>query len=86
MSHTPAPWHGPVNNASRFEIQGGGRRVALVDRIEDARLISAAPDLLEALQSVKADIEDLIANDGISPLHRETTLKAQAAIAKAVQP
>lgn len=57
--HTPMPWLAPCNyGASRFEIQGGGRRVAVVDRIEDAVLIAAAAEMLAVLKEVCAsDVE-----------------------------
>lgn len=51
--HTPGPWSEPGTfGATRFEVQGSNRRVAVVDTIEDARLIAAAPELLEALQAI----------------------------------
>lgn len=36
---------------------------------------------IEALEAIANDINDLLANDGKSPLHTETTLKARAALA-----
>lgn len=51
--HTPGPWAEPCNySATRFEIQGDRRQVAVVNKIEDARLISTAPDMLNALKDV----------------------------------
>lgn len=47
---TPGPWLAPCSyGVSRFEVQGDGHRVAVVDRVEDARAISAVPDMLAAL-------------------------------------
>lgn len=87
--HTPGPWLAPCNyGASRFEIQGGGRRVAIVDRIEDAVLISAAAAMLAVLKEVHAtdveaiaDLEALgipVTEDGFA-----LTEKVKAVIAKA---
>lgn len=51
--HTPGPWSEPGTiGATRFEVQGAGRRIAVVDTLEDARLISTAPDLLNALREL----------------------------------
>jgi hypothetical protein len=49
----------------------------------NATLIAAAPDLLDALTAVMADINDAAANCVTSPLHIETRHKARVAIAKA---
>lgn len=50
---TPGPWSEPGTfGATRFEVQGSNRRVAVVDTIEDARLIAAAPELLDALEGL----------------------------------
>lgn len=50
--HTPGPWIEPCNfGATRFEVQGDGRQVAVVNTPADARLIAAAPDLLAALNA-----------------------------------
>ena len=54
MSHTHAPWSEPCNfGASRFEVQGDGRQVAVINTIDDARLIAAAPDLLAVVQELE---------------------------------
>lgn len=91
-THTPGPWVGPVNTgATRFEIQGGGRRVAVVDRIEDARLIAAAPDMLAKLADLAGECAEC---DGTGFVHRvdgEATGCPECAdifavIAKATQP
>lgn len=49
----------------------------------NARLIAAAPDLLEALEFALPYIEDDAAVQGIDPDEDEATIKARAAIAKA---
>ena len=73
--HTPGPWTvvaidwAETGNA-RFEIKGI-RRTGMAD----ARLIAAAPDLLEALQRAV----DLLAR---YPKHDEAWRQARAAIAK----
>ena len=64
---TQGPWTDPCNfGATKFEVQGGGRQVAVVNRIEDARLIAAAPDLLTALRLVMQCAGDIAsAPDGL---------------------
>ena len=72
---TPGPWLAPCGyGVSRFEVQGDGHRVAVVDRVEDARLIAAAPELLDSLQSFMVGAESM----------GWDTTKARAAIAKAI--
>lgn len=57
--HTPGPWIGPCNySATRFEVQGDNRQVAVVNRIEDAELIAAAPEMLNALKDVHPFLPD----------------------------
>ena len=71
-NHTPGPWSEPCNySATRFEVQGDGKQVAVVNKIEDARLIAAAPELLEICKQV-------VANGGTSDI-----AAMRAAIAKA---
>lgn len=49
----------------------------------NAKLIAAAPNLLDALNAVMTDINDAAANGATSPLHIETRHKARSAIAAA---
>jgi hypothetical protein len=73
--HTPGD--GIANyGADRFEVIKGGRRWAVTDTLEAARIADAAPDLLAALEAALSDAD----------LHDVTcgwTDKAKAAIAKA---
>lgn len=66
MSYTPGPWkwdddgnlRGKSRNAIFFTLPRTGDRIAdLVNHSGDAALISAAPDLLEALEAVVADAD-----------------------------
>lgn len=86
--HTPGPWLEPCTyGASRFEVQGDGRRVAVVDKIDDARLIAAAPDLLAALLVIAEN--GPLGPEGEPGCHyihgklRRAVLLARAAVAKA---
>ncbi|HHJ1522749.1 hypothetical protein ISE07_26110 [Pseudomonas aeruginosa] len=89
MSHTPGPWvvvdgHYP----SFIEIKGPSFGISVVtaaldldfndymSRTADARLIAAAPELLEALQSCIQQITALCSADDVPD-------QARAAIAKA---
>ena len=91
--HTPGPWEiGPGRGdvlLDEYEIQPANGRgpIALASGLDDARLIAAAPDLLEALRNwldaheefFTADDDDIMA--GLK-LH-ESYERARAAIAKA---
>jgi hypothetical protein len=83
--HTPGPW----KSSDRFPgvvLDGGNppRQVASAsgndadERIANARLIAAAPDLLHALQVVAAQIDDI---DDLC--NAEACKAVRAAIAKA---
>lgn len=77
MPHTPGPWNtGGV--MTRVEVQPKGWRVPMcvadchpagyppeseAERVANARLIAAAPDLLEALESLVEDYDADDAND-----------------------
>jgi hypothetical protein len=76
--HTPGPWR--ITRGVRV-IQDTGkpptreRRIADVSWEEDARLIAAAPDLLEAARLVR---------DAVAPMDMEPAYQAlESAIAKA---
>jgi hypothetical protein len=62
---------------------GGSGCKLTIDNEADARLIAAAPDLLEALQDLfEADMEHVLMGDGKDD-QIEAISKAKAAIAKA---
>lgn len=80
--HSPAPWsirqsatHVTVVTASGDAIFHDDKRLPGV--MEDARLIAAAPELLEALETALKLIELVV------PIKGGVTRKARAAIAKA---
>lgn len=85
--HTRGPWTTHTNQKSFGIYDDSGAVVATVywspitheRRTADARLIAAAPDLLEALRKA-SDILHLINNDGE---YTEECAIARAAIAKA---
>lgn len=91
-AHTPGPWNavevgdtGGENPMPVYEVQtmDGHKRICEYIRPDDARLCAAAPELLEALQSIaECCDEDHAARDYAS---RQTEIRgiARAAIAKA---
>jgi hypothetical protein len=91
LKHTLGPWEtfGPM----RFTVYGGDPkvRIAVVDYCTgadsaehdaNARLISAAPDLLAALQYVTDMLSSSVAPDDYEPFRRCMS-QARAAISKA---
>ena len=90
MAHTPGPWHAERRGAFKYSIfapnPAAGTYVSLVRGVEcrhDARLIAAAPDLLDALEKAVAWLTNA---DGDHPVLSAWLLRARAALAKAVQP
>ena len=92
QQHTPEPWlvetfmrpKGEVTQVAAFSEDGNRILCCVVEsfkKIEDARLISAAPELLEALimccQSMSSVLPDF------NPFDQAAYDKARAAIAKA---
>ncbi|WP_394550970.1 hypothetical protein C1N58_12615 [Pantoea sp. SGAir0180] len=80
---TPGPWYrGGVENG-KVSINAGNYFVALVDeslaQLANARLIAAAPELLEALQAV---LFDVMANR--AAINDDRIEEIRAAIAKAL--
>lgn len=89
MKHTPGPWRtveifrdnapniigifGPRSTTSGFN----GVPLFLVEKEVDARLVAAAPSLLEALEQLLAD--KYLAD----PINADRMAKARAAVAKA---
>lgn len=96
-NHTPGPWSVDVGESSgpgmgsdvvRVDVMKGDRRVAGVTvrpgskALSNARLIAAAPDLLEALSEL-CDIVHGLIEDGAPHVDSFTLQPARAAIAKA---
>lgn len=87
--HTPSPWHLDPSEMDHvidddYHVVGGGSaedafQFAGFMRTEDARLIAAAPDLLEALDALMS----LESRGRLMPVGKEWDA-ARAAIAKAV--
>ena len=88
MSHTPGPW-----KVDRPYIRGAGRVIASLEsgrnEVEDAanaRLIAAAPELLEVCEALLALNNTLVVELSESDwlkYKREAERKAKAALAKA---
>jgi hypothetical protein len=92
--HTPGPWHlidqTEIRNASgctvcvTSEYRVPGREQ---EAIADARLIAAAPDLLDALQAVAGDLLDVLSQRMDPKLAEQlpSLEMARAVIAKATR-
>ena len=83
--HTPGPWavYGTLH-PGEFIIHQGGHGLAVTRRANgsgnaNARLIAAAPELLEALRKLVAYVDENVASRDVDP-HMD---RAEAAIAKA---
>jgi hypothetical protein len=66
--HTPGPWQAVTNDTGAFAIESDGDLTAVIcqradwpsrkdESLANARLIAAAPDLLEALQECATRLE-----------------------------
>jgi hypothetical protein len=91
--HTPGPWHIDGSKQEGLTVRAGQSAVAVIpgygvgQRMEDARLIAAAPDILQALKDATDAIEHwgAYASDYFQQkwdLHNDINA-ARAAIAKA---
>jgi len=86
MKHTPRPWHIEKGKlSSTLFIHHSGAEICLVpnhtlDQELNARLIAAAPDLLEACEEAARYLE---AKSGASPEDMGTEAKLRDAINKA---
>ena len=88
-THTPGPWlNGPQGQPLPCDIgdwdaiaspDDPDATIALVSRHSDARLIAAAPDLLEALETVRRNMRKGVVGEQA----RRGWAKADVAIAKA---
>lgn len=91
IKHTPGPWHvnaidskrGRVTGDEtstgwgRLQVNSGNRTIATVYRANDARLIAAAPDMLEALRECVIALEMLGEEGETLDLGRLTLAKAE---------
>lgn len=91
-AHTPAPWDAP-NKSVKIRGCSFLAQVHWEDdeAVANARLIAAAPDLLDAAQDAIKLIDDMARYVGKMALQdyalfNEAPIKLRAAIAKAVQP
>ena len=54
--HTPGPW--TLDDTKSFYVFASGEVLCNANRLANARLISAAPDLLVALEEVIAELDN----------------------------
>ncbi len=82
MAYTPGPWHVGPNGARIYAT--GGQTVAVVNRLNDANapLIAAVPDLLDALNATRRELER-IHRQGDAYVNETILNMADVAIAKA---
>ena len=98
MSHTKGPWSfsdETIRDGLRSRlIHGMPEGMLAIVRVENqgsyygeanARLIAAAPDLLEALQGLLADIQDYQRINNLGGENNHWQVISRAAIAKATQ-
>ena len=66
--HTPGPWMKRKMFCGNCEIceEETGKPICYVQTEEDARLISAAPEMLSALETLRDDFQLLINGDDMS--------------------
>ena len=78
-THTPGPWQYVDDGPTNYLINGPDTPVGEAGREANARLMAAAPDLLEALRAV---VRDIAFESGNRP-HNTALHAAEAAIEKA---
>jgi len=94
-THTPGPWHCTDDLVIETPIEDGNGRVALVTvakvarggphRVDNARLIAAAPDLLAALEQIETAWDSIPECDQVPEQLNDNSMwdEIRAAIAKA---
>lgn len=88
VKHTPAhtgrQWSAKSCGYEKYAIlDDRGTEIGFVHRRRDAHLIAAAPDLLEALKGLLADIEDYQRVNNLGGESNHWQIIARAAISKA---
>ena len=89
--HTPGPWENHKWNCEEHQISAKGGTIALVSHSHslvseaeadaNARLIAAAPDMLEALRACLGDLSDIVRAEGGD--ESPAMIQARAAILQA---
>jgi hypothetical protein len=87
MSHTPAPWKIDGAHSTRVLLINDAKGYAIGEIVDtrnpaNARLISAAPDLLEALLTALPYVED---HEGSNIYKRGAVARAVAQIRAAIE-
>lgn len=83
--HTPGPWERPTVASNK--VFADGVEICRANRVANARLIAAAPDLLQALQAIADKLRDPTDGHyqyGPSEYFEQLEVIARAAIAKAI--
>jgi hypothetical protein len=82
--HTPGPWWFSAAEEGYYVAGVGDKELTNLIQKEDARLIAAAPELLEALKMSYAETMEYIKTNHLSGAENNSWLVlARAAIAKA---
>ena len=87
--HTPGPWTCSANYSTRHYMlwDADGNYHDLSDDVAEmdanARLISAAPELYEALLTAEQELHNRQRDDGWNPKTERVVVRARAALAKA---
>jgi hypothetical protein len=87
--HTPGPWryfrgtHSVWSVEKAICIMAGPHKRECEERDANARLIAAAPDLLEALQMLYSETADYIRLNNLGGIDNQCMQLSRAAIAKA---
>lgn len=84
--HTPGPWQARTGRANTsVYVEGTQHAVAVGCKEPDARLIAAAPDMLEALREMLRQFEPANDLDDATPEMDDAVTLTRAAIAKATE-
>lgn len=83
--HTPGPWYAVCEDTingepAKFSVDAGGGCVALVNTIgpADARLIAAAPAMLQALLDALPYVEDVLSDPAALACFKPGTVQRHA--------
>jgi hypothetical protein len=85
MKHTPGPWYeaNTGNHQGLVISENSGKNVCVTYDKSDAALISAAPEMLEALKLAKDVFDNMTSSDFSQGKDKSVRNKIDATIAKA---